>query len=266
MRRMNTYRIMVDLRDPDSFSMYTFNDHAGYGGIEVAQNMLLDFHEASGNWKEQWAVCEALALMLTCNTLGSILMIDGPNLLHDTIILLEQMFLTTLAELEKQGVLDANSEIRNLGLIMGLLASEANVMRSEGFISVDTKSRKKSYHGEYFVPYLLAYARKHNISMRGPSNLDDIIAEAEEEAEEKDVTLPTAPKDPWKWATAFKAYERGNMVSPFSRSTRTKIGGDSLDITTYTTQERKKASFDKKDPFNAEMIQALKDGEVLQLA
>ena len=70
MDKLTTYCIMVDLRDPDSFSMYIFNDYSGYGAIELAQNLLLDFQEASGNWKEQWVVCETLVLLLVGNWLA----------------------------------------------------------------------------------------------------------------------------------------------------------------------------------------------------
>lgn len=34
-------RINADLRNPDFFNMYTFNDHAGYGVLEVVQNRSL---------------------------------------------------------------------------------------------------------------------------------------------------------------------------------------------------------------------------------
>lgn len=54
---------MYDVRDPDNFGMYTFNDHLAYGALEVIQNLMLDYEEAS-NWQEQWWVCEALALFL----------------------------------------------------------------------------------------------------------------------------------------------------------------------------------------------------------
>lgn len=59
-----TQHIHFELRDPDSFGMYTFNDHAGYGVLELLQNLILDFEEAAGNYKEQWAVCEALSFFL----------------------------------------------------------------------------------------------------------------------------------------------------------------------------------------------------------
>ncbi|KAE8316876.1 hypothetical protein BDV41DRAFT_573380 [Aspergillus transmontanensis] len=241
--KMITYRIMLDLRDPDNFSMYTFNDHSGYGAIEVVQNMMLDFDEASGKWQQQ---------------------IDDGDLFRETTILLEQMFLTMLAELEKEGQLEAHSDVHNIGLIMGLIASEANTLRSDGSINIK-KSKAKSYHGQNFIPYLLAYASKGNISMRGPSNIDEIIAEGEELSEQENVELPTAQKDPWKWGTAFKAYKR-NAVAPYGGRSRTVIGGDCLDITTYSSAERKKASFTKKDPLTADMIKKIKEGLVLQLA
>lgn len=52
---------MTSLRDPDGFGMYTYNDHFGYGVLEVAQNLVLDFDEAA-TWKEKWSICEGAAL------------------------------------------------------------------------------------------------------------------------------------------------------------------------------------------------------------
>ena len=56
----------ASLRDPDNFSMYTWNDHAGQGVMEVVQNLVLDFQEAAGSadWREQWMVCEAMVYFL----------------------------------------------------------------------------------------------------------------------------------------------------------------------------------------------------------
>ncbi len=52
-------------RDPDHFSMYTWNDHAGQGVMEVVQNLVLDFQDAAaGDWMGQWMVCEALIYFL----------------------------------------------------------------------------------------------------------------------------------------------------------------------------------------------------------
>ena len=57
-------RIQVSLRDPDNFDMYTWNDHAGEGALQVLQNLVLDFAELAPDRKEQWAICEAMVMYL----------------------------------------------------------------------------------------------------------------------------------------------------------------------------------------------------------
>lgn len=56
--------IQASLRVPDNFDMYTINDHAAYGSLEVLQNLFLDYEDATreqrGGWREQWAVCEGM--------------------------------------------------------------------------------------------------------------------------------------------------------------------------------------------------------------
>lgn len=44
--------------------MYVYNDYHGYGIVQVVQNTLLDFDQEKekDNWKEQWAICEAIIL------------------------------------------------------------------------------------------------------------------------------------------------------------------------------------------------------------
>ncbi len=59
-----TQLIHFELRCPDNFDMYTYNDHTGLGVLEILQNLVLDFDEAADNIKLQWAVCEALAFFL----------------------------------------------------------------------------------------------------------------------------------------------------------------------------------------------------------
>lgn len=54
---------MAAVRCPDTFDMYTYNDHEAYGILEVMQNLMLDWDEAT-TWQEQWFVCEGLALFV----------------------------------------------------------------------------------------------------------------------------------------------------------------------------------------------------------
>lgn len=61
MRKFRNQFHHVFLRNPDYFSMYTFNDHAAQGSLQVLQNLLVDFDEAAADWREQWAICEGAA-------------------------------------------------------------------------------------------------------------------------------------------------------------------------------------------------------------
>ncbi|PYI09786.1 hypothetical protein BO78DRAFT_458957 [Aspergillus sclerotiicarbonarius CBS 121057] len=252
---MITYRIMIDLRDPDAFGMYTFNDHAGFGALEVVQNAILDFRDAvaKGDWWGMWAVCEALGW------------IDDGGILDETNVLYEHMFIAMLAELEKQGQLGPNSDVRNLGFIMGMYASEATNTPSE-YDDPDTQPGSGTYYGEIFVQYLAAYATRRNVTIHGPSDLDESIAKAEEVTDPEDVVFPTGNKDPWKWVAAMKAYEKRNKGVAFGASRKSNVGGDSLDITTFSSAERKRKSFTKTDPLTPDMIKSIKEGEVLQMS
>lgn len=66
-RKLSDIHVHVSIRCPDLFDLYLYNDFAGYGLIEVLQNLVLDFVEAEANWKEQWAVCEAAAHFIIDN-------------------------------------------------------------------------------------------------------------------------------------------------------------------------------------------------------
>lgn len=61
------------MRDPDSFGMYTFNDHLSYGVMEMMQNFFLDFEDAAGNLQQQWTVCEALGFFLATDASGAVM-------------------------------------------------------------------------------------------------------------------------------------------------------------------------------------------------
>lgn len=58
---------------------------------------------------------------------------DDESLIRATVTMLGRMFLTMLAELDKQGSLSPNSDFRNLGLVMGLYASDINAKQSDFF-------------------------------------------------------------------------------------------------------------------------------------
>lgn len=66
-----TAKIYLDLRCPDMFGMYVYNDFEAYGVMEVVENLVTDWIEAGRekNWKEQWVIVEAIAMMLTGSSL-----------------------------------------------------------------------------------------------------------------------------------------------------------------------------------------------------
>lgn len=156
------------------------------------------------------------------------------------------MFLTMLATLERNELLKPDSEVKNLGQIMALyIRYVADIM--PGF----------SVESDDLETHILAYATKHDIELQGLSDMNSDRDEMQAEADKVKTPDPTAKKDdPWGWEKSFKDYKKD--FGP--------IGGDNLDLTTWSSAERKKHSFDKKDPLDRQMINALKEGLVMQLA
>jgi hypothetical protein len=190
--------------------------------------------------------------------------------------LIVRMFLSMLAKLESRDLLKPDSEVKDLGVVMalyiklfseysdGFLGDDFDI--SEDDLSEDEPPKKKRSKKAFsidlnsFDAYLLAYARKHNVELRGPSNINSLVNDLE------DIDLPAAKGDPWGWAAALKDYKLKNGVPSYAfRGQYRKIGGDALDITTWSSAERKKHSFDKKDPLGKKEIEALKEGLIMSL-
>lgn len=55
---------LASLRNPDSFGMYTFNDQAAFGILEVVESALVDFNDLGADWRDRWALCEAVVMFL----------------------------------------------------------------------------------------------------------------------------------------------------------------------------------------------------------
>lgn len=187
---------------------------------------------------------------------------DGPQ--ADVIAqMVGRMFLTMLARLERDNHLSDVSEIKNLGFMMACYIKFAAHMRSHSLLedqdgskpkkSKKSKSARFKFDVNNFDKYILAYASKHGIKIQGPTDIEDKIADLE-----SDVELPESGLDPWDWEAAFKNFSKDYAVAK-------KIGGDSLDITTWTSAQRRSAHFDHKDPLGRDEIKALKKGYCLQI-
>ncbi|KAK3290822.1 uncharacterized protein B0H64DRAFT_420639 [Chaetomium fimeti] len=235
-----------DFATPGNFDMHTFSDHAAYGVVEVIENLLLDFVEANGNWREQWVV------------------IDDPDTVNHLIRLVGRTFLAMLAQLERQRRLGPDSEVKDLGLIMSLYIETARTMQVNDLLKdgdeetvelkmPDGSTEKYTFDLGKLDEYILGYVERHSISV------PDAPQDGEGAAEE---LPPQTSEDPWNTAEAFRRYERvhGKASGPGEKPA---IGGDRYDITTWTSAERRSASFKKRDPFSKKEIAALKLGFML---
>ncbi|KAI9151852.1 hypothetical protein HJFPF1_09063 [Paramyrothecium foliicola] len=260
LRRHRMAGDMMDLRIPDAFAMYTFNDHASYGALEVVQNIIQDFDDAlkANDRSEAWAVIEGLALFMLFGDGHSMAMADDGERISATAALLARMVLAALAMLEDDGQLAEDSEIKNIGYIISLCLKMAATMRDMGLLEDAKPSKAKTFkfNGGNFDLYLLSYAKRAGITPVGVKDVDD-----------KGITMPktAGTKDPWGWTKALAAYKREDVGSHPASSGQPSpsIGGDSLDITTWPSAERKRCSFDKKDPLPKDLTKKLQEGLVL---
>ncbi|KAI8258455.1 hypothetical protein K4K58_003281 [Colletotrichum sp. SAR11_239] len=262
--RAGYYKLMnqqpnVQVRDPDFFGMHTYNDHRAYGIIEIIQNLVLDFDEASANWKEQWVICEALSPFIWYLSGDDFAMCDDGDFASLTAKLIGTLFLSMLARLERMDLLKPDSEVRDLGMVMAGFIKCAQAFRGYSLLEDHDETRKSKARPFVYVPshfdgYVAAYAAKYNIKFGGVKGLKSLLDDVDE-----DVDLPTEKdgEDPWGFKAALKEYkaERGG-----------KIGGDSLDITGWSSAERKQHAFRKKDPLPKDILDGLKAGEVIGLA
>ncbi|KAK1453604.1 hypothetical protein CMEL01_05263 [Colletotrichum melonis] len=257
-RKLMSQQIHCQVRDPDSFRMYTYTDHMAYGVLQVLQNLVLDYEEAKGSWREQWVICEALCPFIWYLNGGDFAMADDGEFVDETAKLIGNLFLTTLARLEREGVLAADSEVKDLGCVMAGMLKVASALRGFDLLQNETvhkesKKRPFPFTAEKFDSYVAAYAKKHGITPKGVPGLKALIEGLDNEEEE----LPTAEEhgeDPWGWADALASYKKGR-----------KIGGDDLDITSWTPAKRKQHAFNKKDPLGKKEIDAIKNGMVMML-
>ncbi|KAE8141085.1 hypothetical protein BDV38DRAFT_238650 [Aspergillus pseudotamarii] len=166
------------------------------------------------------------------------------------------MFLTMLAKLESQGLLGPDSEIKNLGMVMALYLCAPSDIRAYGICEGNddkTNNVAAFYNSDEKI---LAYAKKYNIELRGPCDLDSYVEALDQ------VELPPAKDDPWSWAAVLKQYEKLHG----QERKKPKIGGIQYDITAMSSAERRKSSYNGKDPLKKSEIDKIKQGMIFQLA
>ncbi|KAJ5605549.1 hypothetical protein N7510_008330 [Penicillium lagena] len=243
--------LQLSLRNPDCFDMYVYNDSYGWGIMEVVENVLVDFKEAEGNWKEQWAMCEATAMLWLRRDLMPMYMVPEGDHVNQLCGLTGIMFLSMLATLDRNGLLKQDSEVKNLGTVMGLYIRL-------GF--------DDNWHFEDLNTRVFAYATKKNIKLRGLSKLQSRVDGLQAEADRISLPASGAKKnDPWGWQKLLKNYEDYSEAIPWYAIKPNKMGGDGCDITTWPSATRKKHCFDKKDPLSKKEMDAIKQGMIIQM-
>lgn len=177
------------------------------------------------------------------------------------------------------------SEVKSLGLIMALFMKWAHDIRAdpdwdgEVFCPQPKTSTKKdsikvtlsdgtttTYEFAIwnFDGIILSYANKYAIPLSGPPNIDDIAADVETDG----VDLPPvgATGDPFGLMKAYKLYKRNHGRRAEGPHSKPVIGGDSQDITTMTSRERKECSLTGRDPLMKKELKMLKEGRVMSMA
>ena len=157
------------------------------------------------------------------------------------------MFLTMLATFDRHGQLKPDSEIKSLGVFMALYIRLVEV-DDLSFLSLEDLD---------LASHILAYANKHSIVLQSAVDMQDIIDQLQPQAEQVKLPASDAKKnDPWNWNKIFGDYKKA----------RGPMGGDKLDVTTWSPAERRAASYDKKDPVSRSMMASLKKELVMQSA
>jgi hypothetical protein len=255
MNLLSAQFVMADLRDPDNFNMYTFNDHAAYGIIEVVENLVFAFTMANqaGESREdlltRWAIIEATALFLFSPRGQEAMNVEDANRLRETVDLVGFMFLRMLSLLKSNDLLKDDSDIRNLGLIMSLFVKLPGFYEDEDLDDERTTEGKFKADPNSVADYILAYAKENNVTLKGVKNFKTLTAKMNE-----GIAMPDAAKDPWQWHARLQEHAKSHGK-----------GGDALDITTWTSAKRKQKAFDNKDPLGKSERDAIKQGLIFQL-
>lgn len=177
--------------------------------------------------------------------------LPDPEKLKELVTLVATMFLTILHQLEKERLFGPDSEVANVGMVMGLYIQFLSSMEHDHCLLEQETSEDGSRTGASAAlgGGILAYAKKHGIEIKGSEVLVDLIPEMDEDVE------ILGGVDPWGFGEKYDEYAR-----------ELGMGGDEWDITTWKPKERKEAAFDGKDPMTRVMIREIKNGAIMQPA
>jgi hypothetical protein len=259
---MDKYNIagdMANLRNPDTFGLYLYNDFGFYGAAEVVENLLRDYDEAREmeDTKQAWAVIEGTALFMVIGSGAEMGMADDGDRMRQLSEQITVMVLSMLATLQKEGHMKSDSEYKNIGWIIKLYLRLADLLREQSLIDEEPTGKRKGafkFNVGNFELYLRKYAAEAGIN----------IPDDKDAPGDTDVNMPNAEaEDPWNWAKSLAKYTKSYGTGAGKKR---HIGGDQYDVTTMSSAERKQAAFNKKDPITPAMMKRIKVGDCLVLA
>ncbi|KAK6430393.1 hypothetical protein LTR95_013449 [Oleoguttula sp. CCFEE 5521] len=261
------YMRQADYRNPDLFGMYIYNDWHGWGLNELIENLLVEF---SAEFRKQKP--DVKHMRGTMAGLVHWMMLRQDDWIHDDdgdgtaerYVTVGYAFLALLNEVDRLGQLKADSEFRDLGLVMALYVlwaqREADVMSG-------------MHDDPYWYHKIVGYARQAAIDLTAApfreaktllDDMDDEVASDEDAEEEraKEKVPPEGKAKPDRWG--FKARIK-NFEEKYGKSAqggKPKLGGQQYDITKMSRSERASHAFDDKDPLADIPIKELKAGNI----
>lgn len=202
---------------------------------------------------------------------------DDPDLLDDTYELIGRLFLAMLARLAGKGLLGPQSPIRNLGLVMTLFILTAAEAREHAAVLGELKQEplpsSELWEPQNFERYIVAFSREHRIGLVGLPNVNEVLATIDSSATLPAFACPLCSGDreydAFNYQKALRDYKEmyaglfATLVG--QRVSRPTIGGDSLDITTWSSSERASCALDRRDPLSEEQMEAIRKGLVMML-
>ncbi|KAK7941337.1 uncharacterized protein PG986_013724 [Apiospora aurea] len=206
--------------------------------------------------KHMWAVVvAAMAHWLMTTELGPWIGCDDGDRVNKTIKAIGTMFLTALNELDKAGLLKADSPIKDLGLVMAVYLEWPSDLGDYGFEDddsgeVDAEDAKPNWRTS-----VVTYAKKASIDLAtsGVFAADELVTSLEEKDGASIAPLAGQAKaDRWGWEKTLASLKKLSA----------KFGGKEYDITQWTRAERAKHAFNKKGPLANIPEKELKAGNI----
>ncbi|KAI1333985.1 hypothetical protein F5Y15DRAFT_403399 [Xylariaceae sp. FL0016] len=152
-----------------------------------------------------------------------------------------------------------------LGTNMGMYVGFGYEMRDSNFLGDDPRKKNKQFNEDYFEDAIVINAEKRGVTLKGPEDIYKVQCHCR-----GDIELPKqGTADPFGFKSHLGKYKTRwsslAMALPLAKHGYQGIGGDALDITTWTSAQRKAKAFGKKDPMKKKTIDALKEGLVMQM-